>query len=352
MATRSYEEVRRSLDRAEIQPVYYLYGPEEVLKGEIAAGIVERALDPGTRDFNLEQHLASQLDPEALETSLHSLPMMAARRVVILRDIESLKAKTRVILQRYLERPIADTVLILQQGPGEEASDSALAGSTLAVSCSPLPPDQVVEWLVERARRLGVSFEDGAAEHLAKATGHDLGTIDSELTKLSALPDQGPITIERVGQLVGVRRGETLYDWRDAVLGGQTVEALELTDVVLGQTGVTPVRMATVIGSSLVGVSLARGHYDRGKQGPALVSELTATLTRRLRPYWLKDIGWSVEAGRWAGWAAAWAPSGISRAIASVLAADQALKNTRVSEERSILLDLILQLDQVRREAA
>jgi hypothetical protein len=28
------------------------------------------------------------------------------------------------------------------------------------------------------------------------------------------------------------------------------------------------------------------------------------------------------------------------------------LKNTRVSEERSILLDLILQLDQVRREAA
>jgi len=148
-----------------------------------------------------------------------------------------------------------------------------------------------------------------------------------------------------------VRRGETLYDWRDAVLGGQTVEALELTDVVLGQTGVTPVRMATVIGSSLVGVSLARSHYDRGKREKALASELAATLARR-RPYWLKDIGWSAEAGRWAGWAAAWSPSGISRAIASVLAADQALKNTRVSEERSILLDLILQLDQVRREAA
>jgi DNA polymerase III delta subunit len=203
-----------------------------------------------------------------------------------------------------------------------------------------------------RADRLGLSFEAGAAEHLAKATGHDLGTIDAELAKLSALPDQAPITIEKIGQLVGVRRGETLYDWRDAVLGGQTARALELTDVVLGQAGVTPVKMATVIGSSLVGVSLARGHYDRGKRGPALASELTATLTGRLRPYWLKDIGWSVEAGRWAGWAAAWAPSGISRAITTVLAADQTLKNTRVSEERSILLDLILQLDQVRREAA
>jgi len=352
MATQSYEEVRRSLDRGEIQPVYYLYGPEEVLKGEIAAAIVERALDPSSRDFNFEQRLAAQLDPEALDTSLHSLPMMAARRVVILRDIESLKPRPRVILHRYLERPVTDTVLILQQGPGEEASDPALAASTLAVSCSPLPADQVMEWLLGRAGRLGLSFEAGAAEHLAKATGQDLGTIDAELTKLSALPDQGPITIERVGQLVGVRRGETLYDWRDAVLDGQTVRALELTDVVLGQTGVTPVRMATVVGSSLVGVSLARGHYDRGKRETALASELTATLTRRLRPYWLKDVGWSVEAGRWAGWATAWAASGISRAIASVLAADQALKNTRVSDERSILVDLILQLHQVRREAA
>jgi len=348
MATQSHEEVRRSLDRGEIKPVYYLHGPEEVLKSEIAAAIVERALDPSTRDFNFEQHLAPQLDPEALETSLHSLPMMAARRVVILRDIESLRAKARAILHRYLERPATDTVLILQQGPGEETSDPAFAASTLAVSCSPLSADQVVEWLLARAGRLGLSFEAGAAEHLAKATGHDLGTIHAELAKLSALPDQGPITVERVGQLVGVRRGETLYDWRDAVLGGQTAKALELTDVVLGQTGVTPVRMATVIGSSLVGVSLARGHYDRGKRGPTLVSELA----RRQRPYWLKDIAWSVEAGRWAGWAAAWAPSGISRAIESVLAADQALKNTRVSEDRSILLDLILQLDQVRREAA
>ena len=86
MATQSYEEARRSLDRGEIRAVYYLYGPEEVLKSEVAAAIEERALDPGSRDFNFEQHLSSQLDPEALETSLHSLPMMAARRVVVLRD--------------------------------------------------------------------------------------------------------------------------------------------------------------------------------------------------------------------------------------------------------------------------
>ena len=352
MATQSYEEVRRSLDRGEIRAVYYLYGPEEVLKSEIAAAIVERALDPSCRDFNFEPHTASQLDPEALETSLHSLPMMAARRVVLLRDIESLKAKPRAVLLRYLERPASDTVLILQQGPGEEASDPALAGATLAVSCSPLPAKSVVAWLLERAQRLGISFGEGAAEHLANATGKDLGTIDSELTKLSALSDQGPINVERIGQLVGVRRGETLYDWRDAVLSGQTAKALELTDVVLGQSGVTAVKMATVIGSSLIGVGLARGHYDRGKRGSALASEITVALTRRLKPYWLKDVGWGAEAGRWAEWAASWPQARVSQAIASVLAADQSLKNTRVSDERSILLDLILQLDLVRREAA
>jgi len=198
---------------------------------------------------------------------------------------------------------------------------------------------------------LGISFGEGAAEHLANATGKDLGTIDSELTKLSALSDQGPIDVERIGQLVGVRRGETLYDWRDAVLSGQTAKALELTDVVLGQSGVTAVKMATVIGSSLIGVGLARSHYDRGKRGSGLASEITVAL-KRLRPYWLKDVGWGPEAGRWAEWAASWPQARVSQAIASVLAADQTLKNTRVSDERSILLDLILQMDVARRQAA
>ena len=49
----------RGLAKGEIAPVYYLHGPEEILKDEAVRAILDRALDPALRDFNLDQRSAA-----------------------------------------------------------------------------------------------------------------------------------------------------------------------------------------------------------------------------------------------------------------------------------------------------
>ena len=97
----------RSLNKGELAPVYYLYGPEDVLKDEAVKAIVDRALDPTLRDFNFDQRSAAQLDAEEVHALCNTLPMLADRRVVLLRDIEGWKRKTkgRAEFIRYLEHP-------------------------------------------------------------------------------------------------------------------------------------------------------------------------------------------------------------------------------------------------------
>jgi len=351
MPPQTYDALLRSLPKGELAPVYYLHGPEDILKDEAVEAILDRALEPGLRDFNLDQRSACQLDPEAVFTLCTTLPMMAARRAVVLREVEGWKRrpKTRAAFLSYLQRPAAETVVILVQSSADEEADRELVRGAVSVECEPRAPEWARRWLVRRATRLGVSLEDAAADHLLAATGGELGAVAAELEKLRALPSDAPFTAEQVGALVGVRHGETVYDWRDAVLDGGAGRAARLLGPLLDQPGVTAVRLVSLLGTSIVGVGLARSHYDRRVRAGQL-ERLVFDRLRQLRIFGLPD--WKAESARWAHWAAAWPAERVRSGLRASRDADQALKNTTVSDERGILTDLVLRLAVEQREAA
>jgi DNA polymerase-3 subunit delta len=351
MPAHTLDALLRSLPKGELAPVYYLHGPEDILKDEAVQAILERALDPGLRDFNFDQRSAGQLDPEAIFTLCTTLPMMADRRVVVLRDVEGWKRKpkTRAAFLKYLEHPATETIVILVQGAAEEGEDKELVRGAFAVACEPLPAERARRWLLRRATQLGVALEEAGTDHLLAATGSDLGALSAELQKLASLPAGAPLTAEQIGTLVGIRHGETIYDWRDAVLDGVAGRAAAMVGRLLDQPGVTAVRLVTLLGTTLIGVGLARGHFDRRVRGGQL-ERLVFEKLRQLRLFGLPD--WKVESGRWAAWAAVWPAPRVREALRAARDADQALKNTTISDERGILTDLILRLCVPRVEAA
>jgi DNA polymerase-3 subunit delta len=351
MPAQTYDALLRSLAKGELAPVYYLHGPEDILKDEAVDAILDRALEPGLRELNLDQRSAGQLDPEAIFALCTTLPMMATRRAVVLREVEAWKRrpKTRAAFLSYLERTVAETVVILIQGATETDADRDLVRGAFSVECEPLAPERARRWLMRRAKRLGVALEDAAADHLLAATGGELGAVAAELEKLRALPSDQPITADQVGALVGVRHGETVYDWRDAALDGAGGRAARMLAPLLDQSGVTAVRLVSLLGTSLIGVGMARSHYDRRIRGGQL-ERLVFDRLRQLRIFGLPD--WKAESARWARWAAVWPNERVYSGLRAARDADQALKNTTVSDELGILTDLVLRLALERREAA
>jgi DNA polymerase-3 subunit delta len=343
MPAHSRDTLTRSLQKGELAPVYYLHGPEDVLKDEAVKAIVDRALDPALRDFNYDQRSAAQLDAEEVHALCNTLPMMADRRVVLLRDIEGWKRKTkgRTEFLRYLQRPSPETVVIMVQGSGDETEDRELAAGAYAVRFDALPPDRVRKWLSHQSSRLGIVLEPDAAEHLIRSVGSDLSALTSELAKLSSLPAGEQLTAARVGDLVGIRHGETLWDWREAVLDGEPGRAAALLPSILAQPGTSGVKLLTALGTALVGLGIARAHYDRGLRARSLEAAVLKSL-RSARPFGL--LGWEEEAARWSRWAPKWPARRIRAALRDARDSDQALKNTKISDERGVLTDLVLRI--------
>jgi DNA polymerase-3 subunit delta len=351
MPAHSLDALFRSLNKGELALAYYFFGPEDVLKDEAVRSLLDRALEPGMRDFNLDQRSLVQLEAEEVHTLCNTLPMMAERRVVVLRDVEAWKRKTRsrTEILRYLEQPNPDTLVILIQGSGEEGEDKDLVRLAYSVRFDALPAERASRWVQRQAGTLGLSLEPEAVEHLVRSVGTDLGALTSELAKFAALPPDTRLTVERVGELVGVRQGETLWDWRAAVLESQTGRALNMLPAVLAQPGVTGVKLVTTLATALIGLGVARSLYDKGLRSRGLEDAIFKALLRN-RPSGL--LGYKEEATRWSRLAAQWPAARVRSGLRAALEADQALKSTTISSERGVLTDLVLHLGVRSAEAA
>jgi DNA polymerase-3 subunit delta len=138
----------KSIQSKAFLDTYYVYGDDEYLKEQAVRQLIAAAVDPATRDFNLDSRNAGDLDVESLGSLLNTPPMMAERRVVVVRDVASLRKAARAALDDHIARTSkrgassADVVVVLVAAGGERAKpDKALQKLTGAVEFAPLSGD-------------------------------------------------------------------------------------------------------------------------------------------------------------------------------------------------------------------
>jgi len=353
MPALTFDALLRDLKRGVPQPVYYLHGEEDVLKEEAVRALLDRAVEPAMRDFNVDTRAAGELGPEELHALVNTPPMLAAHRAVVLRGVEQLRKKSpaREELLRYLVNPNPSTLLVLVQGGTAEA-EADLATHATAVAVGRLAPERVAGWIAHHAGHIGLTLAPDAVALLIAAVGNDLGALAQELEKLGALATGRTATADDVTAVVGVRRGETLDDLVAAALERRVAAAARLVGPVLEQAGMSGVRIVSALGTALVGTALARAELDRGGP-PARAEDAVFRHILAARPFGFGS--YKTVAARWVRWADAWGHGGgreLARALRAALAADRALKGTTVTDDRGIVLQLVLELAAAQREAA
>lgn len=330
---------RKSLKRGEFARVYYFHGEDDFLKDRAVHDLVDAAVDQATRDFNLDIRVATELDAETLGSLLGTPPMMAERRAVVVRDVASLKKDVRAVLDGYLADPAADTVLVLVAAASEKAkADKALEARTAALEFKPLSGDRVPRWITHHVETvLGATITPGAVELLQRAVGYDLPGLAAELDKLVSYSGGAAIDEDAVADVVGIRHGETLGDFLDRVAERDAAGALALLPHVLSQpkTSAVSMVMALTVQTLAIAWGITRGgradYFELLKSGKAFP----------MRP-------WGEAARAWSAAERYWTDDALDAALDALLAADIALKETRVSSDAQILATLVLALCGVR----
>ncbi|HZI42904.1 MAG TPA: DNA polymerase III subunit delta [Gemmatimonadaceae bacterium] len=347
--------LRTALQTHVFDAVYYFHGAEDYLKDEMLRLLIEAAVDPATRDFNFETLRASDLDGETFGSLLGTPPMMAERRVVVVRDVSALKKDARRVLERYLERPASDIVLVLVAVPGAK-QDRVLMERTTAVEFEPLSGARVPKWITYYAtHNLGCEISPEAVSLLQSAVGTELGQLKIELDKLDSFvtgggDDRRVIDEEAVAAIVGVQRGETLGDLLDAVAQRNAARAVELLPHVLLQPKTSAVTIVMALATQTLALAWGRASRRGGASSSRIENEFYNLLKESGSSYTGRSWGDAVRA--WSRSLDAWTLAELDAALAALLAADAALKESRLSSDEQLLESLILTLCVPARRAS
>ncbi len=335
----SPENLKRALGRGERGGVFFLHGEEDYLKEELAALLVAAHLEPGERDFNLDELRGTEVAAETLASVVQTPPMMAQWRVVLVRDAQGLAGSpaARGAVEGVLDRPVPGLALVLvaQIPDGSRAKFyTALKKQAVSVSLAPLSEGDVPGWLMARAKADGLALDPEAAQAMAAAVGTSLGVLSSELAKLREyVGDRSEIRRADVERVVGAIPRVNRWQWLDGVAEGRFARARADLSTVLAS------------GDSGVGLVLALGaHFLRlalFQAGGA--AALEAELPQRQR--WL--------ARKLASQARRWSPGALAGALDDLLRADRLLKSAPLGDDQ-IMEELLLRLEQrtLRGEAA
>ena len=349
MAAHGHRDLRKGMQSRSFERVYYFHGDDEYLKDDMIRQMIDAVVEPATRDFNLDVRRGNEIDAESLLSLLSTPPMMAERRLVVVRDVQALKKDARSALDRYLAAPAPDVVALLVAPMGVKP-DAALADAAAAVEFEPLTGDRVPKWVSHHVTAtLKSTITSGAVDLLVSAVGNDLPQLAAELDKLASYANGAEIDEDAVGAVVGVRRGETLGDLLDRVLAHDAPGALAIIDHVLMQPKTTAVTVVMALTTQTLALAWARAARDRGFPSVGIERELF-NLLKEGNAYPGRPWGEAVSA--WSRALPRWTMSELERALDALLAADFALKEARLSSDEQLLASLVLTLCGAPQRAA
>ena len=206
-----YYEFKAQIARGDIAPLYRIDG-EDKYWSELA--------------YKDLLALSSELDTEVLRDDqpvedalfgVDSFPMMAERKLVVIRDRKLKDAEIKAI-EKYLVAPSPTGVLVLYHCEGKVKGERAY-------TFDPVQEGELVPYVMRLAGEMGGSITRSAAQKLVSYTEMSMTRIRNELLKMIPL---GEITDDMVAAYVEPGYSYRIYDFTDAIARGSYSGAYEV----------------------------------------------------------------------------------------------------------------------------
>lgn len=183
-----YNDILRSIDKGDFHPVYLLYGEEPFFLDKIVKRIEEKALQPHEETFNKEVMYGADSQAGKILSALRSFPMMATRRLVILKEAQRMHKNEWDKLAVYFEQPVESSVFVVVFKEGKKPDGrlkwvKAAQDKGIIFESKPLYDSDVEKWLVSYAESAGYSITPEAANIMVAYLGNNLGLVENELLK-------------------------------------------------------------------------------------------------------------------------------------------------------------------------
>jgi len=246
-------ELQAELAQGTLRPAYLVVGEEPLLRDDALAALRGAVLADAAVDFNLDRLDGDSVKPGVLTDAVHTLPVMAEHRLVILEEPAGRRAGRGVA--DVLPELVADlaaggpTVLVAVAARVDRRSRWVKAFGDALVACdAPGRAREVATFIQQEAALQDVPLERGVAEQLAERTGPQLLMLRQEIAKLALLAGPGKkVTRAHVAAGTVDVAEEPIWDLTDAIGEGRSADALRVLTRLSSAGAPSPVVLGSLV---------------------------------------------------------------------------------------------------------
>lgn len=209
------QEFEISLKKGIVPTVCFLYGEEQFLVERAVRMLLERAVDPALKDFNLNVYFGNESKGVDIIDSAQTLPMFSDRRAVLVKRAEQLKAEALEVMLPYIKNPSPGTCLLLTGTKIDQRKKFFLEFKKLGVlvEYKKYYDNKLSGFIQSESVALGKPIETAAAELLTALIGNNLQELSSQVEKLVAYAgSKARITVDDVRIMASSSKAFTAFE--------------------------------------------------------------------------------------------------------------------------------------------
>ena len=232
----TFEALQKEIHSGRYRPAYLLSGDEPYYPQQLTQRLENQVVAASARDFNQFILYGKDLSVSEMLGYARRFPMLSEHQLVLVRQAQELtdlqQKQARQLLEDYLARPLASTVLVLHyQGLPDERQGWVRAFDRHGgwFSSRKIYDSKLPDFVLDYCRQRGVGISSGAVALLCDYVGNDLRRLSAELDKmLLNLPAESRIEPATVEQLVGISRQFNNFELQKALARRQAPEAFRI----------------------------------------------------------------------------------------------------------------------------
>ena len=235
------DQLRSEVGSGKIASLYLFVG-EERYQQELGLQVLYNTIDESLRLFNLtvltigaDNGSGSKTTAAMVIDSANQMPMMAARRIVVVRDFDKIKEDEQDVVFSYLNNPAPTTTVVFQAASPDKRRKltTTLVKSCVVVTFDAFDEAHATRWAQDYLKELGGKIEPAALRLLIRLIGTGLTRLSNELGKLAAYANGGVINTAAVQELVPRAREHASWELWDAIISRDRKRALRLMNRLL-----------------------------------------------------------------------------------------------------------------------
>lgn len=217
----------------DLKPVYLIYGEEDLLLERALHRLRGRIAEVADLTFNYDAFEGETADPGDIIAAANTLPFASERRLVVVHNVDKMKAAGQAALAAYAADPSPMSCLVLVAGKLRKDSKLLKAVAAIGGAAEYKAPrrHEYPRWVVDLFAERGRALALDAAETLVRSVGRDLRRLEIEADKIIAFAgERTGITREDVTSVVAETAPVSVFEFLDAVGARECGRALELLD--------------------------------------------------------------------------------------------------------------------------